>query len=139
MDPLQSPSVGFGWDHHAPNQMPTPIPHDLMAYTTPHELAGMQYAHPTAQVSQSHRSPILGLSNHRSASRLSDVDSHMIDSDAVPTIERRPKPVAARRTKQAQLDWNGNRDKLYQLYIEEGQVLSETMKIMKQNHGFDAK
>jgi hypothetical protein len=49
-----------------------------------------------------------------------------------------PKPSASRRSKRADLDWEVHRAKLHELYIQDGKTLTQTMKTMKDNYGFNA-
>ena len=143
MDPTRSPPIGFDWGHIPPNQMPTPIPHDLMDFNTPHDIAGIHHSDTAhyaddSQIRNPPHSATPGLSRLRPTSRLSDHDTTMNDDEAV-TTQQLQKATVTRRPKHADLDWDGNRQTLYELYIQDGLILTETMEIMKKSYGFDAK
>jgi len=99
-----------------------------MDISNPYEFAAMQYSPHGATA---------GPSASRPSSRLSGHDT-TLNNNEVATAQHRHKNMMTRRPKHADLDWDGNRQTLYELYMRDGMVLSETMKIMKKNHDFDA-
>ncbi|KAF2029058.1 hypothetical protein EK21DRAFT_113283 [Setomelanomma holmii] len=141
--PLPS-SAGLSWGHVPTNQIPTPLP-ELMDLSESHNFAGIYdsgYAissHP----SQTVRNPQVHNSETKPTNFLSSLGAPGQPSSSATTLSDRKRAIAqrrqtTRRPKKPDLDWNANRDTLHRLYIDEGQVLTETMEIMKSNYNFEA-
>lgn len=78
-----------------------------------------------------------GSSRLERQTRPSDEDTVM-DDDYLAPVQPRQKTSGNRRSKRAELDWDSKRQVLYDLYIRDTKVLTETMEIMKKNYGFEA-
>jgi hypothetical protein len=144
MESLQSTSPGaFSWSptiQH--NNLPTPIHHDSLDDNVHHDPAGAQQNTLDADYSRYTNPFVAGLSamNSSHGPRQSFTDSIMANAEPTPHVSamvKEPFP-ASRRPRSEDLDWDKNRQTLYRLYIQEDRTLTETMRIMKQDHKFDA-
>ncbi|KAF2184706.1 hypothetical protein K469DRAFT_750856 [Zopfia rhizophila CBS 207.26] len=60
------------------------------------------------------------------------------ENSNVPAPFLEPPVASSKRSKYRNLDWEGNRKRLHQLYPLDSKSLTETMQIMKNEYGFDA-
>jgi Clr5 domain len=141
---MHSPDM-LGWSSMH-NNMPTPIPHDSIGFEGLQESSTLQHSNGEA----SHNSfaqffnPVPNQPNDLATHHTSSADAMILDDQpteentgrlaSIPESSERP----SKRSKYRHLDWDGNQDRLRQLYLEEGKSLTETMQIMKNEHGFDA-
>ena len=146
MDNLHPASPGnLAWGTFQDTNMPTPISHNLVDYSM--HLDVSEYHNNDSAINDSaperHVERLSNPSSQAYQPDQSTTDTTMVDSEPAPPAEgvvRRPKePVAAsRRPKQVELNWDGNREVLHKLYIQEGRTLIETMKAMKELYDFEA-
>jgi hypothetical protein len=134
MDFFSSPSVGFGWSRAPPNQLPTPIPHDLM---NSGDSDGGLNIHGAEDIAFLPEAGAAGPSRSQPSPRVPESDVFMDDAP-IPENHNRQALMINRRNRRANLDWDGNRRILHRLYIEEKRLLTETMAIMKKNYSFNA-
>jgi hypothetical protein len=131
MDPYSSPSVGFGWSRVPPNQLPTPIPHDIM------NSGGAPNIHNAEDTTFLQNAGDADPSCSRPSSRASEADIFMDDAP-IPASQNRHTQIASRRNRRGNLNWDDNRKTLHRLYIEEKRLLTDTMDIMKKTYRFNA-
>ncbi|KAJ4355401.1 uncharacterized protein N0V89_003417 [Didymosphaeria variabile] len=124
--------------------MPTPIDYNTGGVDTSHD---PQWAQPSSSAYRAHdegqRNATSDISNVQSSTINIRGDVAMEDVAELPQasdhlVSSQIKPPSSRRSKHADLDWEGHRAKLFELYIQEGRKLTETMEIMKQRYGFIA-
>ncbi|KAF2105455.1 hypothetical protein BDV96DRAFT_592460 [Lophiotrema nucula] len=137
MDPFSN----FSWNGDEADGLPSPFSHEPKDFDTTSGFPETQQSSFDAGPSQDEHSFISTSSSHSQQDGLGrdavmeDVRSTLRTS----TMLRRDPPVAGpRRLKYGDLDWDSHRDKIYQLYIEDGLTLTETMRNMKDEHFFDA-
>jgi hypothetical protein len=143
MEPLHLTSPGgFFWSPTPHNNLPTPIHHDSLDDSTHQDPAGAQQN--TLEADHGHfTNPfVAGQSavNSSHGPRPSSTDSIMNDLEPASHASAIVEGIlpAPRRPRYEDLDWDGNRQTLYKLYIQEDRTLTETMRIMKQDYKFEA-
>ncbi|KAF2105452.1 hypothetical protein BDV96DRAFT_655598 [Lophiotrema nucula] len=125
--------------------MPTPIPHDPIEFGEHQDMPGLgQPAQASLHGIAAHGfNAEGGFQDHPIQSIEAAHDAVMVDLEPPPMSGpafQRPGAIGggSRRPRHGDLDWDGNRQLLHRLYIQEGHTLTETMKIMKEQHDFDA-
>lgn len=146
MDPLRMLSPEASEWSLPQNNVPTPIYHDIIGFDGQQESSTVQ--HSNGETSYNSFVQPFGLAQNQSnglavdraflpnAMELDDQPSN--NNGILPAAVLEKSEGSSRRLKYRRLDWDRYQDRLRQLYLEENLTLTETIKIMKEEHGFDA-